>query len=149
MTVTERFEIDRTANTITLRRTIRSTPERLFDAWTRPDQVSRWWDPTGAPLAGCEIDLRVGGTFRFTNTGREAHPFEGRYTVLERPERIGFEAMGAVGTVTFASGGAVTHMTVTMACASAEHLEQFIAMGIADGTSQTLGNLKAWIEASG
>ena len=36
----------------------------VFDAWTRSDRVAEWWDPTGVPLAVCEIDLRPGGGFR-------------------------------------------------------------------------------------
>src|SRR3954471_6577260 len=39
----------------------------VFEAWTRPEHVAQWWDPSGAPLAACEIDLRPNGAFRFVN----------------------------------------------------------------------------------
>jgi uncharacterized protein YndB with AHSA1/START domain len=37
----------------------------LFDAWTKPAMLGRWYGPTGWSLAVCEIDLRVGGTWQF------------------------------------------------------------------------------------
>jgi uncharacterized protein YndB with AHSA1/START domain len=36
----------------------------VFEAWTRAEHVKQWWDPSGAPLAVCEIDLRPNGAFR-------------------------------------------------------------------------------------
>ena len=56
-----------------------------------------------------------------------------------------FEAMGATGRVLLriAAGGG-THMVVEIACQSADHLEQFVKMGVADGTSRTLDNLVAF-----
>jgi uncharacterized protein YndB with AHSA1/START domain len=143
MTDPAQFVLDRTAHSITLRRRVNASPERVFDSWTRVDLISRWWDPTGRPLAGCEIDLRVGGRFRLINEGFEAHPFEGFYTDISPPNRIAFEAMGAAGTVTLDRDGDATLMTVSMTCGSAEQLEQFVAMGIGEGTARSLDNLVA------
>jgi uncharacterized protein YndB with AHSA1/START domain len=142
------YEIDRKALSIVLRRRISASPERSFDAWTRVDQISRWWDPTGRPLAACDIDPRVGGTFRFANLGFEDHPFEGRYTIFDRPNRIAFQSMGALGLVTFDPDGPATRMTVSMTCATVEQLEMFVAMGIADGTARSLDNLQAMLHAA-
>ena len=62
---------------------------------TIPEHVSAWWDPSGAPLSECTIDLRPGGAFRFVNRGN-AHspPFEGAYLVIERPGKLVFDALG-------------------------------------------------------
>lgn len=143
MTVDARFELDRASHTLILRRALAATPERLFAAWTTPDQVARWWDPEGRPLAECTIDLRVGGGFRFVNDGHPQHPFEGRYTRIDPPDRLMFDAMGAQGTVLFEPEGDRTRMTVSIRCASRDHLEQFVAMGVAEGTAATLDNLAA------
>ncbi len=43
----------------------------VFETWTKAEHVAHWWDPSGTPLAVCEIDLRPGGAFRFVNSGPE------------------------------------------------------------------------------
>ena len=57
------------AGTLTLlvRRTIKATPERLFAAWTTPEQFVQWWGPPGVTCPGVEMDLRVGGAYRIGN----------------------------------------------------------------------------------
>jgi uncharacterized protein YndB with AHSA1/START domain len=62
-------------------------PRRLvFDAWTQPDQVARWWGPEGfdTPLDTVEIDLRVGGRFHLRMVqGRTGAQYPLRYEILE------------------------------------------------------------------
>jgi uncharacterized protein YndB with AHSA1/START domain len=148
LTSTEtRSRLDRTTFTITFERTLAASREQVFDAWTKPEQVTAWWDPAGRPLAECTIDLRPGGAFRFVNEGN-AHspPFEGAYRAVERPGKLVFDALGAVGTVLVESRGGKTHLTVMIRCASAEHLEQFVNVGVDKGTNQTLDNLVAYLE---
>jgi uncharacterized protein YndB with AHSA1/START domain len=136
--------IDRATFTITFERALHASREAVFDAWTRPEQISEWWDPTGARLVRCAIDLRPGGAFAFENGGH-GPPFTGVYRVVERPSKLVFEAMGAVGTVALDADGDTTRMQVTIRCASAEHLEQFVALGVADNTGKTLDNLVAHV----
>jgi uncharacterized protein YndB with AHSA1/START domain len=50
-----------------VRRTIRATPERLFEAWTTPEHLRQWWGPAGVTCTQAEVDLRVGGTYRIAN----------------------------------------------------------------------------------
>jgi uncharacterized protein YndB with AHSA1/START domain len=142
-----RPKLDRDTFTITFERSIRASREQVFDVWTKPEHVTHWWDPSGAPLAECTIDLEPGGAFRFVNRG-DAHspPFAGTYRVIERPSKLVFDAMGAVGTVILESRGRETHLTVTIRCASAEHFEQFVKLGVDTGTSKTLDNLVAHVE---
>jgi uncharacterized protein YndB with AHSA1/START domain len=52
---------------IVLTRIIGTPRAQVYEAWTRPEHVTRWWDPAGKPLAACIIDLRPGGAFRFVN----------------------------------------------------------------------------------
>lgn len=133
--------------TIVFERDLAAPREEVFDAWTRPERVSDWWDPTGAPLASCEIDLRVGGSFRFVNAGHSP-PFTGTYVAIERPSRLVFEALGSVGTVALEAAGAGTHMHVTIRCASKEHLAHFVELGVAEGTDRTFDNLVRHVAAS-
>jgi uncharacterized protein YndB with AHSA1/START domain len=142
-----RSKLDRATFTITFERIVSAPREQVFDAWTKPEHVTQWWDPTGTPLRECTIDLRPGGAFRFVNQGNaHAPPFEGAYRVIERPTKLVFDAVGAVGTVLFEQRGGDTHLTVTIRCASAEHLEQLVKVGVDTGTNQTLDNLVAYTQ---
>lgn len=136
--------IDRPTSTITFKRRLEAAPELVFDAWTRPEQITQWWDPDGAPLRACTIDLRVGGEFQLVNAGHSP-PFAGVYRVIERPSLLVFDAMGAVGTVRLDAERGATLMTVTIRCSGPEHLETFIKLGVADGTDRTLDNLVAYV----
>jgi uncharacterized protein YndB with AHSA1/START domain len=136
--------VDRATHTITFTRAFAAPREQVFEAWTRPEQLAEWWDPDGARLRACEVDLRPGGAFRFVNAGH-GPPFTGEYVAIEPPARLVFHAMGAVGTVLLGAEGGGTRMTVTIRCASADHLAQFLAMGVDAGTSRTLDNLVAFV----
>src|SRR3954469_18969042 len=92
--------VDRATFTITFQRTFAAPREDVFEAWTQPEQLAEWWDPTGARLSECAIDLRPGGAFKLVNQDA-AHgpPFSGVYRAIEAPSLIVFEALGSVGTV--------------------------------------------------
>lgn len=136
--------IDQRTFTITFERTLPASREAVFDAWTRPEQLAEWWDPTGTRLAECSIDLRPGGAFHFVNAGHSP-PFAGKYSTIERPSKLVFDALGSIGTVTLDRVGDATKMRVTIRCASQEHLDQFIKLGVASGTDRTLDNLVAFM----
>lgn len=102
-----------------------AAPRRLvFKAWTQPEHVARWWGPQGFTTIHCEMDIRVGGTYRFgmrSPQGTE-HWKHGVYREIVEPERIVFtfaweSADGQLGhelltTVTFAEQGAKTKLTL-------------------------------------
>lgn len=75
-----------------LERTFAATPEEVFDAWTEPEVLTRWWAarPTWTS-PGCEVDLRVGGRYvlrmRDDETG-EVHAVGGVYREVDRPRRL-------------------------------------------------------------
>jgi uncharacterized protein YndB with AHSA1/START domain len=135
------LEIDRGAHTIRLMRVFDAPRTDIFQAWTRPEHVSCWWDAAGGPLTACEIDLRPGGAFRFVSKGHPDMPFTGTYREIAPPDRLVFEAIGATGRVILKDVAGKTHMTVEIECRSAEQLEQYLKMGVDVGTSQTLDNL--------
>lgn len=138
------LEIDQGAHTIRLTRVFDAPRTEIFEAWTQPRRVTSWWDPAGEPLTACEIDLRPGGAFKFVTKHRPDMPFAGIYHEIAAPDRLVFEAMGAIGRVVLRESAGVTHMTVEIACRSAEHLDQYLKMGVDVGTSQTLDNLVAY-----
>ncbi|MGN6092948.1 MAG: SRPBCC family protein [Luteibacter jiangsuensis] len=77
--------------TVNLHRVLRTTPERLFKAFTDPDAMAKWLPPYGFTCKVFEMDAKVGGTFRmaFTNfsTGN-GHAFGGKYLELEPGKRL-------------------------------------------------------------
>ena len=139
------FAIDQATHTLRFIRQLAAPPAKAFAAWTQPEQISQWWDPSGAPLAKCEIDLRVGGVFAFTSCTQPDMVFTGTYSEISPPDRLTFNAMGAEGRVLFEASGGGTRMIVEIVCSSAEHLEHFVKLGVAAGTSQTLDNLVAFL----
>jgi uncharacterized protein YndB with AHSA1/START domain len=137
--------VDRDACTIRLERRFDAARSQVFEAWTTPEQVACWWDPAGERLAACEIDLRVGGAFAFVSRGHPEMPFSGVYREIVPPERLVFEALGATGRVNLEEAAGGTRMVVEIVCASKDHLDQFLRMGVHAGTSRTLDNLVAYV----
>jgi uncharacterized protein YndB with AHSA1/START domain len=139
------LEIDRVTHTLRFRRQFAAPPAVVFEAWTTPEQLRLWWDAGGEPLSVCEIDLRPGGRFRFVAPSHAHMPFTGTYRTIAPSTRLEFEAMDALGRVLLEDIGGRTAMTVEIVCNSAEHLEQYVKLGVANGTSKTCDNLVSYV----
>lgn len=75
-----------------LEREFPATPEEVFDAWTNPEVLARWWAARpNWTSPGCEVDLRVGGRYvlrmRDDESG-DVHVVGGEYREVERPRRL-------------------------------------------------------------
>jgi uncharacterized protein YndB with AHSA1/START domain len=74
-----------------MERTFDAPRERVFDAWTNPELLRRWWgsQPDWTSPAA-ELDLRVGGRYRLSMQGPSgpAHSVVGEYRAIERPSRL-------------------------------------------------------------
>ncbi|SFZ82766.1 Uncharacterized conserved protein YndB, AHSA1/START domain [Devosia enhydra] len=145
-TPAQTIAIDRQAHTITLWRRFAASPAKVFAAWTEPDHVRMWWDPSGAPLARCEIDLRIGGGFAFVPAGQPHMPFTGVYKEIAAPDTLVFDANGALGRVTLDDRDGGTLMTVCITCGSDEHLDMYLKLGIDVGTARTMDNLVSHVD---
>ena len=75
---------------LVVRRTIHATPERLFAAWTEPDQLLQWWGPTGVQCIDAQVDLRPGGEYRIANRFPDGRVvwITGRFESVEPPYRL-------------------------------------------------------------
>ncbi len=138
------LEIDRKTHTIRMTRVFDASRARIFEAWTKPEQVTCWWDAAGEPLIACEIDLRADGAFKFVTKSNPEMPFVGTYREIAPPDRLVFEALGSTGRVVLRDVAGKTQMTVEIQCRSALQLDQYLKMGVDVGTSQTLDNLVAY-----
>jgi uncharacterized protein YndB with AHSA1/START domain len=78
-------------STVQFHRVLRSTPERVYRAFTDPDAMAKWLPPNGFTGKVHHLEARVGGTYRmsFTNlTSGKSHSFGGEYLELVPNERI-------------------------------------------------------------
>lgn len=77
-----------------LTRRFGAPPERVFDAWTDPRLLSRWWAAVaGWETAVAEVDLRPGGRYRLAmrdDTTGAVHTVSGEYVEVRRPERLAY-----------------------------------------------------------
>ena len=139
---------------IVITRTFNAPRTLVFEAWTRVEHVSRWWDPGGAPLASCEIDLRPNGAFRWVNQAKNGleHSFAGTYREISAPERIVFstrmgrDAEETIGTLELREHDGKTTLTLTITCASIAGKDALLQMRVDVGTAQTLANLAAYLQ---
>ena len=97
-------------------RTFNGPARIVFEAWTTPELLKRWWAPksTGVSLLSCEADVRVGGSYRFEFGRGASKPmaFFGRYIEVTPHSRLVWtndeSDGGAVSTVTFEERGGKT-----------------------------------------
>jgi uncharacterized protein YndB with AHSA1/START domain len=129
-------------------RTFNGPARIVFEAWTKPELLKRWWTPKsmGMSFLSCEADVRVGGTYRFV-FGHDGKTMEffGRYTEVTPHSRLVWtndEAGdgGPVTTVTFEEGWGKTLLVMHELYPSKEALDA-ACTGAAEGMGMTFGQL--------
>jgi uncharacterized protein YndB with AHSA1/START domain len=131
----------------------------LFKAWTTPELVQRWWGYETSEWIQCDIDLRVGGSWRFVikDDGFEV-AFHGVYKEIAPPDRLVNTELyeGAPGatdddaalvTTTFDEADGVTTMTQVSRFAQKEHLDAAIESGMESGMQVSLDRLEDLVRA--
>ena len=129
-------------------------PARLvFQAYTTPELVKRWWAGERGEVTVAEIDLRVGGRWRsamIANEGFEV-AFHGEYLEIVPNERLvstevfegvpgqeypDGDAQGTVNTATFTEVDWRTRLTVLVDCPSKEIRDAILASGMEGGMQE-------------
>ena len=129
----------------------------VFEAWTRPDLVKRWWHAKRGEMTVAEIDLRVGGKWRYamvTEDGFEV-AFHGEYLEIvpnERivstetyegvPEDVSEEDATTVNTATFTEADGRTTVTILVQAPSKESRDAIVESGMEDGLQDALDLLE-------
>jgi uncharacterized protein YndB with AHSA1/START domain len=75
---------------LVVRRSMRAPVARVFEAWTQPEHLLRWWGPRPVTCAEAQVDLRVGGAYRIGNLlpdGSVLFIF-GEFELVEPPRRL-------------------------------------------------------------
>src|ERR1035437_9662848 len=152
---------DRTSNVagaptrreLLLTRICEAPREIVFQAWTTPEPLKRWWGPKGFTNAVCEIDPRPGGAIRIHMRAPDGtvYPMTGVYREIVPPERLAFvsSALDEKGkplfevliTVGFAARGGKTELTLRARVVMGTPGGKRTPAGMDQGWSQTLGRL--------
>jgi uncharacterized protein (TIGR03086 family) len=124
----------------------------VFEAWTRPEHVRRWWGNDTMPVVLCDIDLRIGGSWRYvvrTADGTELG-WHGVYREIEAPHRLvstevfeGFPDAEAVNTLTLTANGdgsTLAHVTVLHSCK--EHRDGHVDSGMEGGMQESMDQIE-------
>ena len=128
-------------------------PRKLvFDVMSRPEHVRRWWGCLGEGFSVpvCEIDLRVGGKWRFVNKHPEGEAaFHGEYLEIDPPGRLVFTEVfedypDVVTTVTsvLTEEGGKTRLTATVKYPSQEVRDMVKATGMEHGAGLSYDRLE-------
>lgn len=129
-------------------------PRRLvFDAWTKPELVKRWMlGPPGWTMPVCEIDLRVGGRYRFVwrrDSDGTDMGMGGVYREIVRPERLvttelfdeDWTAGETLSTVILTEHGGRTTLMNTVLYSSREARDGALKTGMTDGVAASFDKL--------
>ena len=133
---------------LVITRTFNGPARIVFEAWTKPELLKRWWAPksTGVSLLSCEADVRVGGRYRleFGHDSSKPMVFFGRYIEVIPHARLVWtndeSDDGAVTTVTFEEKGGRTLLVMHELYPSKEALDRAIA-GMEGGMPDTFEQL--------
>jgi uncharacterized protein YndB with AHSA1/START domain len=137
---------------ILLTRVFNAPRSLVFEAWTRPEHVRRWYGCGELTLTACEIDLRVGGAYGYTLRSPEGaeHTMQGVYREIAPPGRLvyteqyvarGFTSSVALVTVLFAEHGGMTTLTSTILHASKADRDGHLNTGMERGAGAVLDRL--------
>ena len=113
------------APTLQVRRTIRAPRQRVFDAWTKAEELKAWHAPGPLTVSLAELDLRPGGSYRIhmRDPGGAEHRVSGVYREVDPPRKVvytwGWEGDHAVKdsvvTIEFHERGDATEVVLTHA----------------------------------
>jgi uncharacterized protein YndB with AHSA1/START domain len=131
----------------------------VFEMWTHPDHLARWWGPDGFTLTTIDMDVRAGGTWRFIMHGPDGTDYRNRvvYEEVSPPERLVYrhvpekdtEPIDFQVTATFVARGPRTDLTMRMIFPTAAALQHVVkTYGADQGATQTLGRLEAHVKTT-
>jgi uncharacterized protein YndB with AHSA1/START domain len=132
--------------------------ERVWELWSDPRQLERWWGPPSFPATFVDHDLSPGGRATYFMTSPEGQKYHGWWQVeeVEPPYRLRFEDGFAddggkpneelpttVATVTITEADATATMSIESRFAGREQMEQVVEMGMDQGIREAVGQIDA------
>ena len=142
---------------LTITRTYDAPARLLFEAWSKPQHLMKWFGPVGWPVTMCEVDFRKGGRWRMAMTGpsgQQDTPFGGEYLEIVPNRKIMFDnafedpaSRKMIMTVTFAEKDGRTTLTWHTLFESVAMKNEYVGMGIEQGAGSGLDQLTAVVAA--
>ena len=129
----------------------------VFKAYTTPELIEQWWTSKRGTMTTCEVDLRVGGKWRFVMVaeGDFEVGFHGEYREIVPDERLvstevyegvpvpeGEEEQGTLNTLTLTEADGRTTLTVLVEAPSKEVRDMIIESGMEDGMQDAMDLLE-------
>jgi uncharacterized protein YndB with AHSA1/START domain len=137
--------------------------ERVWELWSDPRQLERWWGPPSYPATFVDHDLSPGGRATYFMTSPEGQKHHGWWKIeeVEPPRRLRFEDGFAdddgkpneelpttVATVTISEVDGSTTMSIESRFAGREQMEQVVEMGMEQGIREAVGQIDAILAES-
>ena len=128
----------------------------VFDCWTKPELIRRWMTgPDGWTFAVCEVDLRVGGQYRYVWRSPEGTEMgmTGLFREIVPPVRLvdaqrfdeDWTGGETIGTVVFTQQGTQTLVTTTVRYASIHARDAALSTGMAEGMEMSYRHLDQFL----
>lgn len=133
---------------LTIKKRIKASPDKVWAAWTDPEKIKLWWGPDITSVLHAETDPRVGGRFRvaMSDTDGEVHDVSGTYKVFTPHEKfvmswawITTPERESQVTVTLKADGAETILTLL----HEQFFDEAARIGHNRGWSESLAKLEA------
>jgi uncharacterized protein YndB with AHSA1/START domain len=156
---------DPDTRTLTVIARFEAPVERVWQIWQDPRQLERWWGPPSHPATVVDHDLTPGGRITYFMTGPEGEKYHGWWQIrsVDAPNGLEFEdGFGddqgrpnpdmptmAIRVRLVTDGVGVTVMTVESTFATAEAMDQILAMGADEGMTQAMNQVDALLAAAG
>ena len=140
--------------TMVLERVIDAPVQAVWDAWTDPESLPKWWGPDGFSCRTERIDLREGGEWVFDMIGPDGtvYPNHHRYSRMQRQARIDYTLhwgedgpKHADASAVFEDLGQRTKVTLSMTFITAKEYEEAKGFGAVELGYQTLGKLADFV----
>jgi uncharacterized protein YndB with AHSA1/START domain len=142
------------APVIEFQRVVAASPALVFELWTNPDHLRNWWGPEDYEFVSIDIDLRVGGTYRYVHRAPDGveYAFRGTYRELDPPGRLVYTTVyegapdsEAVDTYTFDAVDAGTLIKGRSEHASLAIRDMYVLEGMERGLTESHQRLDALI----
>jgi uncharacterized protein YndB with AHSA1/START domain len=155
---------DPDARTLTITARFDASIGRVWQIWSDPRQLERWWGPPLYPATVTEHDLTPGGSVAYFMTGPEGERYRGwwRVRAVEEPHTLEFDSgvadadgnpspdppPGVIRVVLRELAGGGTQMVTTVMCANDAAMEWMVASGMDTGMTAAAGQIDALLGAN-
>lgn len=147
-------ENDLAKRTLTLKKKFDAPIDLVWEAWTQPEHISKWWGPNGMPINVIEHDFKVGGKWKYVMAMPDGKEFvsEGVYAEIVAFEKIvtsaNFKPMteGVEIRISFEKEGEKTNFTFSVLHPTEEYCKQQEQMGFYNGWGSAFKRLETFLE---